>query len=280
MFANGKHNKIEPRFARIPTGPETCSFCIMLAGRGFVYHSSKKAGNLDHYHPGCDCRVAPSFDSVEVWTDRGGYRRLPATEFEGYDPDVMHRGYSDCVATIFDGRAISREKLLQTDEDTTRAILREMDTRDPEWLRTGKVPEVEYDSPDTEAWKTATKQRRKDHAQELETAKRLSKHGIKCVFVIDEKTVDKNGMKQTIGYADLEGGKELKSLREASSYNTIDSAIKNTGKKKDARCLYFDNSINDSMSDADLEAHILKCRRFKSGSIYIYGHDGQLRKIR
>ena len=31
-------------FARIPTGFETCTFCLMLASRGAVYHSRKTAG--------------------------------------------------------------------------------------------------------------------------------------------------------------------------------------------------------------------------------------------
>lgn len=32
------------RFARIPTGFETCTFCLMFASRGTVYHSRKAAG--------------------------------------------------------------------------------------------------------------------------------------------------------------------------------------------------------------------------------------------
>lgn len=50
------------RFARIPTGFETCTFCLMLASRGAVYHTRKSAGEFKHFHRGCDCKVAPSFD--------------------------------------------------------------------------------------------------------------------------------------------------------------------------------------------------------------------------
>ena len=50
------------RFARIPTGFETCAFCLMLASRGAVYHSRKAAGESKHFHRGCDCEAAPSFD--------------------------------------------------------------------------------------------------------------------------------------------------------------------------------------------------------------------------
>lgn len=71
----------KPRFARVPTGAETCQFCIMLASRGFVYHSKKSAGALDHWHPNCDCRIIPGFF---------GY-----TEVDEYDPDKLYRQWKD-----------------------------------------------------------------------------------------------------------------------------------------------------------------------------------------
>ena len=49
-------------FARVPTGFETCTFCLMLASRGAVYHSRKTAGEWRHFHRGCDCKVVPSFE--------------------------------------------------------------------------------------------------------------------------------------------------------------------------------------------------------------------------
>lgn len=50
------------RFARVPTGFETCTFCLMLASRGAVYHSRKAAGEFRHFHRNCDCKVVPSFE--------------------------------------------------------------------------------------------------------------------------------------------------------------------------------------------------------------------------
>ena len=32
------------KFARVPSGPDACAFCVMLASRGFVYASRKSAG--------------------------------------------------------------------------------------------------------------------------------------------------------------------------------------------------------------------------------------------
>lgn len=59
------------RYARVPTGAETCTFCRMLASRGFVYKSDKSAGKFSHFHRNCDCRVVASTD---------------ADGLEGYDP--------------------------------------------------------------------------------------------------------------------------------------------------------------------------------------------------
>ncbi|WP_333790063.1 hypothetical protein, partial [Parolsenella catena] len=49
------------RFARVPTGFETCTFCIMLASRGAVYHTRKTAGEFKHFHRRCDCKIVPGF---------------------------------------------------------------------------------------------------------------------------------------------------------------------------------------------------------------------------
>ena len=74
MTQNAARDPLRPRFARVPSGSETCRFCMMLAGRGFVYHSKRAAGDVDHYHDDCDCRV------VCQWSDDG---------VEGYDPDAI-----------------------------------------------------------------------------------------------------------------------------------------------------------------------------------------------
>ena len=63
IIANvGRDRDKGARFARVPTGFETCTFCLMLASRGAVYHTRKSAGEVKHFHRGCDCKVVPSFD--------------------------------------------------------------------------------------------------------------------------------------------------------------------------------------------------------------------------
>lgn len=58
----GRDKEKGVRFARVPTGFETCTFCLMLASRGAVYHTRKTAGEFKRFHRRCDCKVVPSFE--------------------------------------------------------------------------------------------------------------------------------------------------------------------------------------------------------------------------
>lgn len=44
----------------VSAGFETCTFCLMLASRGAVYHTRKSAGERKHFHRECDCKMVPS----------------------------------------------------------------------------------------------------------------------------------------------------------------------------------------------------------------------------
>ena len=78
---NVRRDPLKPRYARVPSGGETCSFCLMLASRGAVYNTPEAAS---HAHPGCDCRIVPSFD--------GG------CDIEGYDPDEIYNRWQLSLA--------------------------------------------------------------------------------------------------------------------------------------------------------------------------------------
>ena len=83
IIANvGRDRDKGARFARVPTGLETCTFCLMLASRGAVYHSRKAAGEFRHFHRNCDCKVVPSFEDDPM-----------ATLVDGCDPRVAYRTY-------------------------------------------------------------------------------------------------------------------------------------------------------------------------------------------
>ncbi len=81
IIANAERDRKEGvRFARVPTGRETCTFCLMLAGRGAVYHTRQTAGEFRHFHRGCDCKVVPGFEDDPM-----------AVLVEGHDPLVAFR---------------------------------------------------------------------------------------------------------------------------------------------------------------------------------------------
>lgn len=84
IVANCKRDEDEGvMYARVLSGWENCKFCIMLAGRGAVYHSRKTAGELNHYHRRCDCKIVPDFEGGEPMR----------TLVEGHDPWVEYRTY-------------------------------------------------------------------------------------------------------------------------------------------------------------------------------------------
>lgn len=92
MIENGKRDPLKPRYARVPTGSETCAFCIMLASRGFVYHTEGTAGAVGHYHANCDCRIVCGWDTYASGSSR---RRASGVEVEGYDTDALYDQYVD-----------------------------------------------------------------------------------------------------------------------------------------------------------------------------------------
>lgn len=63
------------RYARVPMGGDTCEFCMMLASRGAVYASSAAAGEMEHYHANCHCKVVPAWGLSEI---------------EGYNPNEYY----------------------------------------------------------------------------------------------------------------------------------------------------------------------------------------------
>ncbi|MCI9129345.1 MAG: hypothetical protein HFJ65_03375 [Eggerthellaceae bacterium] len=102
------------RWARVPTGVETCSFCFMLASRGFDYRSKETANAVRHgKHSHCDCIVIPGV--------RG------ETVIDGYNPDAMYGRWRKCAEAI----SVDPETPY---EDKRRMILNEVSKRDWKWL--------------------------------------------------------------------------------------------------------------------------------------------------
>lgn len=72
------------RYARVPSGRETCGFCFMLSSRGFVYRSEQTAGSTHAYHANC---VLPE-TKLGSFSVKSCLRR----KYEGIVVDVVTRG--------------------------------------------------------------------------------------------------------------------------------------------------------------------------------------------
>lgn len=80
MAHNAGIDPRKPKWARIPTGAETCQWCLMLASRGFDYNSEAAAS---HNHAGCDCKVVPSWDK--------------SPKVQGYDEDEYYNRWQKAI---------------------------------------------------------------------------------------------------------------------------------------------------------------------------------------
>ena len=103
VVENGRRDPKRVRYARVPTGAETCDFCLMLASRGFVYQSEGTAG-AGHTHSSCDCRCVPGWDGMEV---------------EDYDPQAIYDRWQDAI----DAKARERAERKGTTVSEERAAI-------------------------------------------------------------------------------------------------------------------------------------------------------------
>lgn len=95
---------VAKRFGRVPVG-STCTWCEMLASRGFVYASPKSAGLFMRFHYKCDCQVVPGFEGKNP--------------VEGYDPGVYKARYDAALAAL---RAESKPGTRFVDRDVARQM--------------------------------------------------------------------------------------------------------------------------------------------------------------
>lgn len=88
VWRNGQRDRREVRYARVPTGAETCAWCLMTAGLGFWFMTEEAAS---HTHRGCDCQIIPSFNGIgEV-------------HIEGYDSTVYRDMWREANRMLHDG---------------------------------------------------------------------------------------------------------------------------------------------------------------------------------
>lgn len=124
IIANvGRDKDKGARFARVPTGFDTCTFCLMLASRGAVYHSRKTAGEWRHFHRNCDCKVVPGFENnplaelVEGVKPRELYdlwrrfKKIESYKLPRPQEDALKVALADAAADGVFGRATSDSDL-------------------------------------------------------------------------------------------------------------------------------------------------------------------------
>lgn len=178
------------RYARVPSGRETCAFCFMLSSRGFVYRSEQTAGSSHAYHRDCDCVIVPGFKGLD-----------PTDQVEGYDPNGMLDRWSECQAAAGSDSDFRDEWGLMSkkerakykgDSDAERyrrfvnaKAMSEVETRDWRWLYTGEIPNY---SKEVGA---------EPNIDELNTAGRLACSGFRLRF---RKTRDTEGLKTSDVY--------------------------------------------------------------------------------
>lgn len=85
IFDNAGRDPVRTSVARVPSGTDTCTFCIMLASRGAVYTDLVSAGEMNDFHDNCDC--VPT-----VMRSKHDYP-------EGYDPAVFTDLYTSGSGT-------------------------------------------------------------------------------------------------------------------------------------------------------------------------------------
>lgn len=231
MYRNVARSNI--RWARVPSGAETCGFCFMLSTRDFDYTSEGAAGGLGHkFHLHCDCIIVPGTKETIV---------------EGYNPKEMYARWSECADTLG----------LEPTWENRFAIIAECETRDFKWLNSGAKPDIRYIEnyeEKNEAVRDCKFARKKVLPREYITAQRMRQLGLAVDFIKDNYSVDlPNGRKITIGRCDMTGGYELKSPNgAASAKNLIENSIVNSMDKEGIKRLIIDVTDNHQVSYEDV----------------------------
>lgn len=150
------------RFARVPTGKETCGWCFMLSSRGWDYKSEQTAAAGSHR--GCDCVMVPGvngqtsvegYDPGELYdrykrcsdaVDVEGFKRSTDAEWDAMDEEARAKWRTATTGAVLTDE--ERERLGITEDASaksrftqhrwTSAITSEIETRDWDWLWTGK----------------------------------------------------------------------------------------------------------------------------------------------
>lgn len=284
MERNCERNDL--RYARVPSGRETCGFCFMLSSRGFVYRSEQTASGEHGYHDHCDCVVVPGFK------DSG---RELGPQIEGYDPKGMRERWRDCQATLgTESELRERWKALSdkqrarykgnTDAERYRRFVNaqtigEAELRDFRWLNSGGHSGIEF----ADASVRSDKEKRwKSDPGERITAEKLNLLGYRTEFWEDEVHEPNPNGRGTVTYSrpDLSTGIEIKTVYHATSENTFKTHMKSCARKRGLRFPVFDLSENTEVDETDARKWIRKYMSVYSiHEVRIVNRDGVIERL-
>lgn len=150
------------KWRRVPSGGDTCGFCMMLAGKGSVYKSAKSAGS--HYHAHCDCRVVPDGDGIK--------------SVAGFNSENVRLRCRKCEFAIVGDAKYKWEMLSKAERSSYGSIsdyiekltIAEISRRNPKWVLDGIV----------EHW--LKEKGAEPLPKEKKTANRLTANGFKVLF--------------------------------------------------------------------------------------------------
>lgn len=271
MERNCERNDI--RYARVPSGRETCGFCFMLSSRGFVYRSEETAGSTHAYHDHCDCVIVP------------GFKDLPASEqIEGYDPEAMLDRWHECQATVGTDAELRERWKSMTDKQRARykgntdgeryrrfvnaQAIREAETRDFRWLNTGEPPRPSYES-----------ERARNELNRFERMTRdvLEENGF-AQYVLERS--NEPGVKTPdVLLGSHETRADYKTPR-GTGFNCIDQLMRDAGKKADIVVIHLIEGESKMSLESAIE-YFTRCgkRRGIREAIFI-DYDGSIRRVK
>lgn len=253
------HNAVKNNlcYARVPFG-NSCAFCLMLASRGFVYHSATTAGeDKGHYHAHCRCKIVAGKKDTKIGD---------------HNPEKLNQRMMQ-IAKELDITNFNWEDYI-SDKAMQDLLQREIRLRDKDWLLTGKVPEPTYASEKIKKSVTI------DNPWENRTALRLAQHGYKPNFIVDFITVKGNGVKRRVGLPDFASGLEIKTLTTSkNAYGAVGNYLEKSQKKKGLKKLVIDNS-ESVLADEDVLKAIKKLKpNYKIKNIALLLKSGELISI-
>lgn len=253
------HNAVKNnlRYARVPFG-NSCAFCLMLASRGFVYKTETTAGeDKGHYHARCRCKIVAGKKDTKIGD---------------HNPEKLNQRMMQ-IAKELDITNFNWEDYI-SDKTIQDLLQQEVRLRDKDWLLHDKPLEVDYEN------KLAKKNA---YPHEVEQAKRLSKHGIKCTFQVDYEVDEKTkgtARQKIVGKPDLSNGIELKSLSGVSNLEKrIKKDLHNSKRKIGFKSCNFD-ATDSLFTDEEISEALrkqLKARHVNRASFI--GRDGKYHVI-